>query len=57
MNKLFREYYIKSNPIKKGNKQHTKGIKINRRLRRNLDKKRPFQIFYSFVNRKVVFAS
>lgn len=58
MNKLLRQYYPKNEPITKENTQNIREIQIrmNRRPRKNLNYKRPFQIFFNFVNKKVAFA-
>lgn len=59
MNKLLRQYYPKTQPITKHNTQNINEIqrKINRRPRKNLNYKMPFEIFYKFIDQKIAFAS
>lgn len=57
-NGLIRQYYPKKEIIDELNTKNIKQIqyKINRRPRKDLEFKRPVEIFYKFVNDKVAFA-
>ena len=57
-NGLIRQYYPKKEIIDEFNTKNIKQIqyKINRRPRKNLEFKRPVDIFYKFVNDEVAFA-
>jgi IS30 family transposase len=57
-NGLIRQYCPKKEIIDELNTKNIKQIqyKINRRPRKNLEFKRPVEIFYKFVNDKVAFA-
>jgi len=58
-NKLLRQYIPKKSIINELNTVNLKDIqmKINRRPRKNLGFKKPFELFYTFINSKVAFAS
>ena len=59
MNKLLRQYIPKNEIINEFNTLNLKEIqtKINNRPRKNLNFEKPVDIFYSFINNKVAFAS
>jgi IS30 family transposase len=58
-NKLLRQYIPKHEIINEVNTMNLKQIqmKINRRPRKKLGFKKPFELFYNFINHKVAFAS
>lgn len=51
--------WTQNKSIAKGNNQNIKQIqaKTNKRHSKNLNYKKPFQIFFKFANNKIVFAS
>lgn len=59
MNKLLRQYYPKKTIINKNNTKNLKEIQrnTNSKPRKNLGFKKPYELFFNFINNKVAFGT